>query len=103
MDFATPGYLYLSGLAPLGVFFLGWAASRRWAVLDRLGTSSTIAALSASASRREQRWKVMLWFVALIAAVLVLGWPLWSAQVTVKAQEDVDVIVVLAEGARPIA
>lgn len=101
LDCARPGYLYLLGLVPLGVSFLGWAASQRRAVLDRLGTPSTIAAPSASVSRRERRWKAMLWFVALIAIVLVLAWPLWSTQVTIKAQEGVDVMVVLAEGVKP--
>jgi len=95
MNFARPNYLYLLGLIPLAATFLAWAASRRRAALARIGLPDLIATLSASVSRRKRRWKTVLWLVALVALVVALARPRWGTQVTVKAQEGVEVMVAL--------
>jgi Ca-activated chloride channel family protein len=95
MDFARPNYLYLLVLVPLIALFLAWAASRRRMALAKLGTPSLIAALSVSVSSRKRRWKMALWFAALIALIVALARPLWGTQVTVKVQEGVEVMIAL--------
>ncbi len=103
MDFAKPNYLYLLGLVPLAAFFVTWAASRRQAALSRLGLPSLIQALGASVNLRNRRWKTALWFVALVALVVALARPLWGTQVMVRAQEGVEVMVVLDVSASMLA
>ena len=95
MDFAKPDYLYLLGFVPLAALFLAWAGSRRRTAMAQLGAPSLIAALSANVSPRKRRWKMVLWFAALIALVVALARPLWGTQVTVKVQEGVEVMAVL--------
>jgi Ca-activated chloride channel family protein len=62
-----------------------------------------IETLSASVSVRKRRWKTALWFVALIALVIALARPLWGIQVMVRAQEGVEVMVVLDVSASMLA
>lgn len=95
MDFARPSYLYLLCLIPLVTLFLGWAASRRRKALARWGQPALVVALAPSVSRRRRRWKTLLWFAALIALIVALARPRWGTQVIVKAQEGVEVMVVL--------
>jgi len=103
MDFAAPRYLYLLAWIPLAAFFLAWAASRRRLALARIGRPDLVGALCASVSRRKRRWRILLWFIALTAMVLALARPLWGTQVTVKAQEGVEVMVVLDVSASMLA
>jgi len=95
MDFAKPNYLYLFGLVPLAALLLAWAASRRRAALGRVGAPFLVATLGASVSQRKRGWKTALWFTALVSLILAVARPLWGAQVMVKAQQGVEVMVVL--------
>ncbi|MCP4542347.1 MAG: VWA domain-containing protein [Chloroflexi bacterium] len=103
MDFAKPNYLGLLGLVPLAALFAAWAVSQRQAALARLGLPSLIQTLSVSVSLRNRRWKTALWFIALVALVLALARPLWGTQVMVRAQEGVEVMVVLDVSASMMA
>jgi Ca-activated chloride channel family protein len=95
MDLARPAYLYLLLLVPLAALLLAWAAQRRRAAIARLGIPSLIAALSASVSLTRRRWKMALWFLALIALIVALARPRWGAQVQVTAQRGVQVMIAL--------
>jgi len=95
MEFAKSGYLYLLLLIPTAIIFLIWAAKGRRTALAHLGTPALIAELSNNVSQRKRRWKTALWFVALAALVLALARPLWGTQLVIKAQEGVEVMVVL--------
>ncbi len=103
MEFARPPYLYLLSLIPLAVLFLTWAGSQRREALAKLGLPSLIEALSANVSHRRRRWKMILWFVALVALILALARPLWGTQVTVKVQEGVEIMTVLDVSASMLA
>jgi Ca-activated chloride channel family protein len=103
MDFARPLYLYLLGLIPLVILFLTWAGSQRRKTLARFGVPSLIESLSANVSHRRRRWKMALWFVALVALILALARPLWGTQVTIKIQEGVEIMAVLDVSASMLA
>ncbi len=95
MNFAQPKYLYLLALVPAVGLFLLWAARQRHAALAQLGDIALIKQLSANVSRRKRRWKATLRLIALTALVFALARPLWGTKLTVKAQEGVEVMVVL--------
>jgi hypothetical protein len=95
MYFAVPDRLYLWGVIPLAIFFLAWVASRRRSALARFGVPALVTALGSNVSQRKRRWKMALWFVALVALVLARTRPLWGTQVMVKAQEGVEVMAVM--------
>ena len=95
MEFARPSYLRLLGAIPPIALLLAWAASRRRKALSRLGAPSLVNRLSSSVSYRARRWKALLWFVAFSSLVVALARPLWGSQVVVKAQQGVEVMVVL--------
>lgn len=95
MDFARPNYLYLFILLPVCIGFLIWANRKRAADLARMGSPSLIAGLSSNISRRKREWKYILWVLALIALITSLARPRWGTQVTVRAKQGVEVMVVL--------
>lgn len=95
MDFARQNYLYLLGWLPIVGLFLLWAARRRRAALARWGDLGLLARLSVSVSQRRRRWKVVLWFITLVALVVALARPRWGTKLIVKAQAGVEVMVVL--------
>jgi Ca-activated chloride channel family protein len=95
MEFARPGYLRLLGAIPAIALLLAWAASRRRKALSRLGVPSLVNRLSSSVSIRARRWKTLLSFVAFGSLVVALARPLWGSQVIVKAQQGVEVMVVM--------
>jgi Ca-activated chloride channel family protein len=95
MEFARPIYLYLLALLPLAALLLAWAARRKRADVARLGTPALIATLSASVSVTRRRWKIALWFIALIALIVALARPRWGTQVQVTVQRGVQVMVAL--------
>jgi Ca-activated chloride channel family protein len=80
---------------PAVALFLVWNASQRRKILAGWGQLSLVAALSDSLSHRRRRWKTLLWFSALTALIVALARPRWGTQVTVKAQEGVEVMVAL--------
>lgn len=95
MDFAKSNYLYLLVCVPMAIVFLVGAAARRRAALSNLGSPRLLAILSGSVSRRKRRWKTLLWFVTLVALIVALARPRWGANVAVKVQQGVEVMVVL--------
>jgi len=95
MSFAKTECLYLLGVIPAGALFLAWSRTRRQAALATLGSPPLIDALAPSVGHRRRRWKTALWFLALVALIVALARPLWGTQVVVKAQEGVEVMVVL--------
>ncbi len=103
MDFAQPSYLYLLILIPMSALLFAWAARRQQSNIARIGSPSLIAVLSASVSEKRRRWKMTLWFIALIALVVALARPRWGTQVHVTAQRGVQVMVVLDVSASMLA
>ena len=103
MDFARPDYLYLLSIAPLAVVFLAWAAARRRKALVSWGQPALLASLTTSLSHHRRRWKTALQIAALLAVILALARPRWGSQVTVKAQEGVEVMVALDVSASMMA
>ena len=95
MDFARQSYLFLLTLLPIAAVALAWAARRKRVDRARLGTPSLINTLSASVSTTRHRWKIFLWFLALVALVISLARPRWGTEVQIAAQRGVQVMVVL--------
>ena len=103
MEFARPGYLRLLGAIPVIALLLAWAASRRRKALSRIGVPSLVNRLSSSVSVRARRRKIVLSFAAFCSLVVALARPLWGSQVVVKAQQGVEVMVVLDVSASMVA
>jgi len=103
MEFVTPVYAYLLILLPLAAFLAAGARARDRRARERLGNPELLSALSANISRPRRRWRAVLWIVAFLAMVLALARPQWGTEVTVRAQEGVEVMVALDVSASMLA
>ncbi len=95
MDFTEPKYLYLLGLLPVVMVFLIWSVQRKKAALAKLGNIDLISSLAINVSHLRRRWKTVIWFTVVILLVVALARPVWGTQVSIKAQQGVEVIVAL--------
>ncbi len=95
MDLAQP--LYLLCFIPLLVLALLLAvlARRKRTLVARLGAPELVAKLSATVNRRGRRWRMVLWFLALMFLVIALARPRWGSQVEYVERQGVEIMVVL--------
>jgi Ca-activated chloride channel family protein len=95
MDFAQP--LYLTCFIPL--FFLALLLAllirREKVMVARLGAPELIAKLSAAVNWRGRRWRLVLWFLALIFLIIALARPRWGSQVEYVERQGVEIMVAL--------
>jgi Ca-activated chloride channel family protein len=95
MDLAQP--IYLTCFIPLLflVILLALLARHRAAVVARLGAPELIVRLSATVNRTGRRWRMVLWFVALIFLIVALARPRWGNQIEYIERQGVEIMVVL--------
>jgi len=95
MRFAEPSYFFCLILLVLMGLLLVVLNRRHQAVLTRLGASDLVAKLSATVNWRGRRWRMRLWFVALLFLIIALVRPQWGSQVEYIERRGVEIMVAL--------
>ncbi|MBN1219823.1 MAG: VWA domain-containing protein [Anaerolineae bacterium] len=95
MDLAQP--IYLTYFIPLIILaiLLVILARRKAAMMNRLGAPELMARLSATVNHSGRRWRMALWFVALIFVIMALARPRWGSQVEYIERQGVEIMVAL--------
>jgi Ca-activated chloride channel family protein len=103
MSFVRPTQLYLLGLIPLFILLLAWGSWRRKQALARLGAPALLSRLAQSLDPSRRRFKSVVTVAAAALLVGALARPRWGSQLLVRAQEGVEVMVMLDVSASMLA
>jgi Ca-activated chloride channel family protein len=95
MDLAQP--IYLTCFIPLFLLALLLAVliHRKNVMVARLGAPELIGKLSAAVNWRGRRWRLVLWFLALVFLIVALARPRWGSQVEYVERQGVEIMVAL--------
>ena len=95
MSFGMPLFLYLLAALPVLALFVGWALSRRTALVRRIGDPALVGQLSPAANGKMRILRFILWFVAFTLLVVALARPQWGSDIEIVEQGGAQVMVAL--------
>ena len=108
LSFGQPSFLYLLAALPLAAAVVVWAARRRRADLDRIGSAQLVEQLHSTVNLRGRRARTVLWFVSLTLVLVALARPQWGTEIVTVEQRGLQLMValdistsMLAEDAKP--
>jgi Ca-activated chloride channel homolog len=106
--FAAPHNFWLMLVVPLMAFFLVWALSYKYRLLERFAVASMVPRLVRNAGRGRQYVKAVLWVCGAFFLALALTGPQFGTRLAMAQQKGVDVVLaldvsrsMLAEDVRP--
>ena len=93
--FAEPLYLFcFVPLLLMGILLI-YLRRRQERAVTRLGTIELVNRLSANVNWRGRRWRVRLWFMAMVLLIFALARPQWGAQIEYIERQGVEIMMVL--------
>ena len=95
MYFGKPEFLYGLILLPIMILLLSLAAFQRRRAMAQLGDPTLLARLSANVNWEGRRWRVVLWFVALLFIIIALARPQWGSEIDVVEQQGIEIMLAL--------
>ncbi|MFP4379323.1 MAG: vWA domain-containing protein [Candidatus Sumerlaeia bacterium] len=94
MRFDNPTLLWLIPVAAILLLLLGmWAAYRKRQMLERFGNRELVQKLARGVSRARQRWKFVLFFIAIMLVVLSLARPQYGIIERPLRRRGVEVVI----------